>query len=164
MYQLEIFSIARSPPVWRGPHRCCWQHSAPGELASLELPDKRLLIQGRLIEIRSGYCEHRRDWRKRGAARAAQRHLCRNRRGASPAPYRSQLDRGEESVSTAGRIWFGIAAIVVVSVAVAIWFIRGPKMRGSLGVIHEGTGMTVARPLDAGTWERIEQFVRFASK
>jgi mono/diheme cytochrome c family protein len=29
-------------------------------------------------------------------------------------------------VSTAGRIWFGIAAIVVVSVVVAIWFIRGP--------------------------------------
>ena len=29
-------------------------------------------------------------------------------------------------MSTAGRIWFGIAAIVVVSVAVAIWFIRGP--------------------------------------
>jgi mono/diheme cytochrome c family protein len=29
-------------------------------------------------------------------------------------------------VSTAGRIWFGIAAIVVASVAVAIWFIRGP--------------------------------------
>ena len=29
-------------------------------------------------------------------------------------------------MSTAGRIWFAIAAIVVVSVAVAIWFIRGP--------------------------------------
>jgi hypothetical protein len=38
------------------------------------------------------------------------------------------------------------------------------KPRGLLGVVHEETSMTVSGPLDAGTWDRIEALVRFASK
>jgi hypothetical protein len=38
------------------------------------------------------------------------------------------------------------------------------KPRGLLGVLHQESGMTVKGIIDQETWNRIEQFVRFASK
>ena len=38
------------------------------------------------------------------------------------------------------------------------------KPCGLLGVLHEPTGMTVKGSVDGATWERIEAFVRFATK
>jgi hypothetical protein len=38
------------------------------------------------------------------------------------------------------------------------------KPQGLLGVRHQQTGASVKRPIDEATWQRVEQFIRFASR
>jgi mono/diheme cytochrome c family protein len=61
-------------------------------------------------------------------ARAAQRHLCRNRHSLAADACRPCPDRGEEEIMKAAtrRILLGVVAIIVIAAAAGAWMIRGP--------------------------------------
>ena len=75
--------------------------------------------RGSCHQERRGARRHRRDRRDGGAAGAAQRDLCRDRRRAAAAADRPLPDRGGEKIMSAARaaFCFGVVAIAVVVVA-----------------------------------------------